>query len=45
LFKDSKAIRDLLDVGAGFGNNTAVLLGDGNHVTALETNPEAVKTQ
>lgn len=33
----------VLDVGAGFGNNTRALLAAGHRVTALETNPEAIR--
>lgn len=33
----------VLDIGAGYGNNTKLLLRNGYDVTALETNPAAVK--
>lgn len=33
----------VIDIGAGYGNNTKVLLNQGYKVTALETNPAAIK--
>jgi tellurite methyltransferase len=43
LLKLLKAPSEILDIGAGFGNNCVPLLKQGHRLTATETNKEALK--